>query len=155
MISIIPFEDRYAPDVKRLNIEWLEKYFQVEENDKIQLEHLREMIIDRGGYIFLANENGAITGTVSLLKESDNSYELSKMAVAPASRGKGISLLLMDACISLDREKKWRRLFLYSNTILQPAITLYRKYGFREIPLEENSHYRRTNIKMELDFTRL
>jgi GNAT superfamily N-acetyltransferase len=152
MITIIPFEDRYAADVKQLNTAWLEKYFYVEENDKLQLDHLRETIIDKGGYIFLARDNDVIAGTVSLIKESGDSYELSKMAVTPASQGKGISRLLMDACIALAREKKWRRLFLYSNTILETAIALYRKYGFREIPLEENSHYRRSNIKMELNF---
>jgi ribosomal protein S18 acetylase RimI-like enzyme len=58
--------------------------------------------------------------------------------------------MLLDACLQLAKEKNWDRLFLYSSTRLIPAIQLYRKYGFKEIPLEENSHYSRTNIKMEL-----
>ena len=41
---------------------------------------------------------------------------------------------------------------LYSNTILENAVYIYRKYGFVEIPMEENSPYERSNIKMELIF---
>jgi len=32
-IEIIPFENQYASDFKRLNLEWLEKYFDVEPLD--------------------------------------------------------------------------------------------------------------------------
>lgn len=98
----------------------------------------------------MAKEKEKIVGTVALMKETDRSFELTKMSVTKDSQGKGVSKLLMDACMKLAKEKKWDRLFLYSNTILVPAIQLYRKYGFREIPLEMNSHYSRTNIKMEL-----
>lgn len=150
MTEIIPYESSYAADVKRLNMEWLEKYFTVEENDRLQLDNLQAAVLDKGGYIFLARENGIITGTVSLLRHSDTVFELSKMAVTSAWQGRGISRMLMDACICLAKEKKWEKIFLYSNTILEAAITLYRKYGFVEIPLEKESTYVRTNIKMEL-----
>jgi ribosomal protein S18 acetylase RimI-like enzyme len=84
------------------------------------------------------------------MKETDRSFEITKMSVTKDSQGKGVGKLLMDACIQIANDKKWDRLFLYSNTVLVPAIQLYRRYGFREIPLEMNSHYCRTNIKMEL-----
>jgi ribosomal protein S18 acetylase RimI-like enzyme len=38
-------------------------------------------------------------------------------------------------------------LYLYSNTQLEPAINLYKKFGFLEIPVEK-SEYARCNIKM-------
>src|SRR5688500_622410 len=108
--------------------------------------------MEKGGYIFLAKEDKNIIGTVALMKENDRSFEITKMSVTKDSQGKGIGKLLMDACIRIAKEKKWDRLFLYSNTLLVPAIQLYRKYGFVEIPLELDSHYARTNIKMELKF---
>jgi N-acetylglutamate synthase-like GNAT family acetyltransferase len=98
----------------------------------------------------LAKENEKIIGTVALMKETDRSFELTKMSVTKDSQGMGVSKSLMDACVRLAKENKWNRLFLYSNTVLVPAIQLYRRYGFTEIPLEMNSHYSRTNIKMEL-----
>ena len=110
-------------------------------------------IIEKGGYIFLAKNDEHIIGTVALMKANNRSFELTKMAVTKDWQGKGISKLLMNACIEVAKEKKWDRLFLYSNTLLVPAIQLYRSYGFIEIPLESNSHYTRTNIKMELKLT--
>ena len=40
---------------------------------------------------------------------------------------------------------------LYSSTKLTPAINLYRKVGFKEVELEKDSHYERSNIKMILE----
>jgi GNAT superfamily N-acetyltransferase len=150
MVVIIPFEEKYAGDFKQLNIEWLQQYFAIEGYDEYQLSHPREEIIDKGGYIFLAKDKEDIIGTVALMKETDRSFELTKMSVTKESRGKGVSKLLMDTCIKTAKDEKWDRLFLYSNAILAPAIQLYRRYGFIEIALENDSHYSRTNIKMEL-----
>ncbi|MGZ8539134.1 MAG: GNAT family N-acetyltransferase [Chitinophagaceae bacterium] len=150
MTSVIPFEEKYSVDFKHLNLEWLRQYFAVELYDEYQLSHPRREIIEKEGYIFLVKEDQNIIGTVALMKENDRSFEITKMSVTKASQGKGISKLLMDACIKIAKNKQWDRLFLYSNTLLVPAIQLYRKYGFSEIPLESNSQYGRTNIKMEL-----
>ena len=150
MITIIPFDEKYSDDFRKLNIEWLNEYFNVEPYDDYQLSHPLSAIINKGGYIFLANEDETIVGTAALMKESNTSFELTKMCVTRNYQGKGISKMLLDACLELAKEKNWDRLFLYSSTRLIPAIELYRKYGFKEIPLEKNSHYSRTDIKMEL-----
>jgi N-acetylglutamate synthase-like GNAT family acetyltransferase len=150
MITVVPFEEKYSLDFKHLNLEWLRQYFAVEPYDEYQLSNPRREIIAKGGYIFLAKENENIIGTVALMKESSRSFELTKMSVTRNEQGNGVGKLLMDACIQLAKQKKWDRLFLYSNLILVPAIQLYRRYGFIEIYLESNSQYNRTNIKMEL-----
>ena len=150
MINIIPFEEKYADDFRMLNIEWLNEYFEVEPYDEYQLSHPFSEIIGKGGHIFLARENEKIVGTAALMKESSASFELTKMCVTPSSQGKGISKMLLGTCLKFAKDKNWNRLFLYSSTRLIPAIQLYRTYGFKEIPLEKNSHYSRTNIKMEL-----
>jgi len=150
LITIIPFEEKYAEDFRKLNIEWLNEYFNVEPYDEYQLSHPLTEILNKGGHIFLARENENIVGTAALMKENSSSFELTKMCVTKGSQGKGISRMLLDACLKLAKEKNWNRLFLYSSTRLIPAIELYRKYGFKEIPLEKHSHYSRTNIKMEL-----
>jgi hypothetical protein len=64
MISIIPFEEKYAYDFKQLNAEWLQQYFVIEAYDEYQLSHPIQEIIDKGGCIFLAKENENIIGTV-------------------------------------------------------------------------------------------
>ena len=148
-ITVIPFSDKYAKTFHDLNMEWLEKYFYVEEHDKEVLENPKSYIIDNNGYIFFAKYEDIIVGTVALMNEPWG-YELSKMAVSPNYQGLKIGQKLMDHCIQFSKEKKWKSLLIYSNTKLAPAIYLYKKNGFKEIPIEKNKPYNRGNIKMVL-----
>ena len=47
----------------------------------------------------------------------------------------------MEFLIQFAKNKKWSKLILYSNTKLKNSIHLYKKYGFKEIPLERNLIY--------------
>ncbi len=149
-ISIIPFEDRFTQAFERLNIEWLEEYFYVEDYDKQVLAHPREYILDKEGYIFMALIDQEPVGTVALIKRGEGVYELSKMGVTPKYQGKRIGQKLMYHAINFAGTHNFSRLFLDSNTILEPAIRLYRKVGFREIPVSKDTPYERCNIRMEL-----
>ncbi len=148
--TIVPFDPKYAKDFARLNVEWLEKYFAVEPLDKELLEQCEETIINKGGYIFFAKVEEEIAGTFSLIKIEDNVYELGKMAVSPKFQGQKIGQQLLEFCIDFARDQNWRKLILYSNRILENAIYIYQKFGFKEIAIEENPLYKRSNIKMEL-----
>ncbi|WP_343632381.1 GNAT family N-acetyltransferase [Fluviicola sp.] len=147
-IEIIPYSPELKEYIKVLNYEWLEEYFHVEEGDRISLSNPQEQIIDKGGLIFFAKYGNEIVGTASLLKKTDSIFELGKMAVSKNVRGLGIGKVLMEHCLKVARERNIEKLILYSNTILTPAIQLYRQYGFEEIELEQGV-YERGNIKME------
>ncbi|WP_299256064.1 GNAT family N-acetyltransferase [uncultured Aquimarina sp.] len=149
-IEIIPFDPKYAKDFADLNVEWLEKYFVVEEHDVGLLERCEETIINTGGYIFFAKSGDEIAGTFSLIKIEEGIYELGKMAVSPKFQGQRIGQQLVSFCLNFAKDQHWVKLILYSNRILKNAIHIYRKYGFVEIELEKNSPYLRSNIKMEL-----
>jgi len=134
-----------------LNIEWLKTYFYVEAYDEEVLSKPNKYIIDKGGYIFFAKDNETIVGTVALMPTGTaNIFELTKMAVSPEQRGKKIGQKLMQHCIDFAKEKEFTSLLLYSNTKLENAIYIYRKYGFIELQLEPDSPYDRSDIKMEL-----
>lgn len=147
-IDIVDYNEDLKQHIKDLNIEWLEKYFRVEDNDKVQLSDPKGEIIDKGGFIYYARVNGVIVGTASLLKVSDHEYELGKMAVTQNAQGMGIGKVLIQHCFNEAVQKGISKLVLYSNTSLGPAIHIYRKYGFVEVPLEPG-HYERADIKME------
>ncbi|MFL1894141.1 GNAT family N-acetyltransferase [Aquimarina sp. 2-A2] len=74
------------------------------------------------------------------------------MAVSPQYRGQQIGQQLMTHCLTFAKTKKWSKLTLYSSTKLANALHIYKKFGFREVPLESNSPYLRSDIKMELEF---
>lgn len=147
-IQIIEFSDELSEPIRTLNYEWLEKYFRLEEGDVVSLSNPKKHIIDKGGYIYYAKLNDKIVGTATLLKKSETIYELGKMAVSDKAQGQGIGTILLEHCLNVAKQKQIPTLILYSNTILQSAIHLYRKYGFEEVELESGL-YERANIKME------
>ena len=88
-------------------------------------------------------------GCCTLIRIDKHTYELAKMAVSPETQGKGIGLLLGQKIIDSAKLLKARRLYLESNTILGPAINLYKKLGFKHIKGATSPH-KRCNIQMEL-----
>ena len=149
-MEIISFEPQYAKDFRELNIEWLEKYFWVEPHDEEVLGNPEKYIINPGGNIFFARENDQIIGTVALMKIEDNIFELTKMAVVPAVQGKKIGQQLMSHTIAFAKARGWKKLIIWSNRKLENAIYIYKKFGFKEIPIEGENPYARGDIKMEL-----
>lgn len=152
-IKIVGYKTEYAKRFYDLNIEWLRHFFYVEPFDEEVLSQPEKYIINNGGFIFFALKNNAIVGTVALMPtHHSNILEFTKMAVLPKERGHKIGQQLLQYCIDFAKTKQLSALLLYSNTKLENAIYLYRKYGFKELALEANSPYKRSNIKMILEF---
>ena len=148
-INIINFQDNFEKDFYDLNIEWLEYFFQVEEYDYDVLSNSKKYIINKGGKIFFAETAGNIIGTVALMPTKNKLvFELTKMAVKPEYRNKGIGKKLLKKCIDYSKSNNYSSIILYSNKKLNNAIYLYRNFGFKEIKMEKKSPYLRANIKM-------
>lgn len=150
-LTVIPYESRYQHAFKALNEEWITAQWTMEEPDYKALDHPREYILNRGGHIFIALYKNEPVGVCALCKKDDPvyEYELAKLAVNPGAQGKGIGMLLCQAVIAKARELGVKKIFLESNTLLQPAIRLYRKLGFKEISGCRPA-YKRVDIQMEL-----
>ena len=150
-IKIIPYEPCHQAAFRALNEEWITTHWEMEEADYHALDHPQEYILDKGGYIFIALYKDEPVGTCALYKMDDPvyDYELAKLAVSPKVQGKGLGILLCETAINKAVELSCKKIFLESNTLLKPAIHLYRKLGFKEL---SNYHhaYPRGNIQMEL-----
>lgn len=149
-IKIIPFSSELATAFAVLNYEWLKKYFVIEPHDIEMLEAPKEYIIDPGGEIFFAEYDNNIVGTVALIKINKGYYEIAKMAVTEAYQGLSIGKLLLNEALVWSKENGVEKLMLESNRKLKPALNLYKKVGFYEVPQDPNSPYDRADIKMEL-----
>ncbi len=147
-IRIIDFTPPLAQHFSALNKAWLNKYFEVEPVDQEVLAAPEAYIIDQGGYIFFAEYKGTVVGTFALIKLDASTFELSKMAVDEHYQGLKIGNALMQFAIEKAKALGAQKLILYSNTGLEPAIHLYQKYGFSEVPVG-TTEYKRANIKME------
>ena len=72
------------------------------------------------------------------------------MAVSKSHQGLKIGQDLLVFAINFARSKNWNTLLLYSSTKLDTALHIYKKFGFKEVTLENNNIYLRSDIKMEL-----
>lgn len=150
MISVVSYEAKYRSAFDSLNRSWIEKYFSIEPADEYLLQNPEATVIAPGGAILIALEDTTAVGVVGLRKISQTEYELIKMAVSDAHQGKGIGAILGKAILEEAAKLGAEKVVLYSNTGLLPALSLYRKLGFVEVPLEPDNDYIRSDIKMEL-----
>ncbi|MDJ0704892.1 MAG: bifunctional helix-turn-helix transcriptional regulator/GNAT family N-acetyltransferase [Leptolyngbyaceae cyanobacterium MO_188.B28] len=148
-VEIIDYSPEFHDDFKRLNYEWIEQYFTLEDTDRHSLDYPDEKILKPGGHIFMARLNGEMVGACALIKRDDSTFELAKMAVTEPARGRGVGWLLGRAAIAEAQGLGAKTIYLESNTALEPAIKLYQKLGFRKI-IGPPSPYARCNIQMEL-----
>ena len=149
MIEIVSYEPKYAKAFHDLNKEWIESFFEMEAEDYKALENPETYILNRGGFIFIALLDSNPVGACALVKHDNNEYELSKMAVSPKAQGQKIGRLLAEKIIGKVKELGISKLFLITNSILKPAISLYEKLGFVHIH-NFKSVYARGDVKMEL-----
>lgn len=148
ILEIIKYKPEHQPWFEKFNREWIEENFWMEHIDTAVLQNPEKYILNKGGAILIARLNNEVVGTVALKHNSDGIYEFTKMAVDKRFRGKKIGQALAEATIQKAKELKAEKIILYSNTKQVPAIALYRKLGFVEIP--NDGLYERGNIKMEL-----
>ena len=153
-VSIIPYEPRYQPDFKRLNLEWISQYFTVEEHDLEQLDQPEQHVLPNDGQIFFAKVGDKIVGCVAMVNTGTTGFELAKMAVSPDVQGQGIGKQLAVAAINYARQLGIKTVWLESNRVLTPALTMYERVGFREVPLVETP-YARCDIRMEINLQEL
>jgi ribosomal protein S18 acetylase RimI-like enzyme len=149
-LEIVRYSDEYAKDFRDLNVAWLEKYFVIEPVDKELLSDPKKSIISKGGYIFFAKVGNEIAGTFALVKIGNGVFELAKMAVKECFIGMKIGNKMLEFCFEEAKRLKTDKIILYSNKKLQPAIHLYKKFGFQEVPLD-STEYERADIKMEIE----
>jgi GNAT superfamily N-acetyltransferase len=153
MIEIVNYEPKYRSFFKSLNKDWIDRYFKMEDADYKALDNPEKYIIQPGGSIIILLYDSVPAGVCALIKMPDSQYdyELAKMAVSTQYHGKGIGFILGKAVIDKAKNLNAKSIYLESNTILIPAINLYRKLGFTEVEGIETT-YDRFNIQIELFF---
>ncbi len=128
------FQPRYAADFARLNLAWIERYFEVEPLDRKLLADPETSIIARGGEIYFLLEGSRPVGTVAVIPRNDLVAEIHKMAVADDVQRRGYGARLMESALGWARRTGRKWVVLCTSTRLTGAIRLYRRYGFQTLP---------------------
>lgn len=139
----------HLPDFVRLNEIWITEHFSLEEADRTLAANPAK-VIDNGGFIFSVTRANHVVGVCALFKENAERYQLARMAVEPNLRGEGYGRALMDHTLIHAKSIGAKSVYLLSNTVLEPAIALYKHFGFTPIFTGQHAVYARCNIVMEL-----
>lgn len=126
----------------------------MEPEDERLLGNPQEAILAPGGAIWVLVDGEAVVGTVALLHEGAGCYELIKMTVAEAYRGRGWGAQLVQTAIDGAQQRGARMLYLITERGLKDAIHLYTKAGFVEVPFEGSLCAARCDVKMVYRGTR-
>lgn len=137
-----------GPHFKSLNVEWLQRLFVVEPIDEKVLSNPQH-VIDQGGQIVYAFIDGKVIGCAALKHHGKGVFELTKMAVTADYQAQGIGAKLMQACIKEYHQLNGKKLYLESHSSLKPAIKLYHRWGFQQLPHPFKSEYQRSDFYME------
>ncbi|MBL8553478.1 MAG: GNAT family N-acetyltransferase [Phenylobacterium sp.] len=147
-IAIVEFEPAHAEAFRVLNEAWISRHFTLEAKDREVLGDPQGKIVDKGGRVFMALQDGVAVGCVALMRMDDGGFELAKMTVSESLRGAGLGRLLMQRCIDAGAEMGATRLYLETNSSLGPALGLYRAMGFRALA-PADTPYVRADVFME------
>jgi len=151
-LAIRRFSDELAGDFYRINAEWISDMYRLEQTDIDVLKNPCARIVDPGGDIlFVEDPELGIIGTCGLQKTGERQFELTKMGVLAAARGRKAGEFLLRAAIERAFALGCDRLYLLSNAKGAAGVHLYEKVGFVHdagIMEEFGKRYERCNVAM-------
>ena len=99
-----------------------------------ELQQLATMYAPPSGGIILAKMENEFIGCVGIRNIDTGIAELKRMYVKPAFHKRGIGKMLLEKAISLATTYNYEKIRLDTLSNMTPAISLYKQYGFYEIP---------------------
>lgn len=152
-MTVRDFSDDLAEAFYRINAEWIGEMFALEDNDITLLSNPRDLIVDQGGAVLFAQTPDlGVVGTCAIMRMKDGWFELTKMGVAKAARGRKVGEFLLAAALERARAMGVAdRLYLLTNRKCAAAIHLYEKLGFEhdaQIMQTFGGRYERCDVAM-------
>lgn len=136
-MQIIEYQEQYRSDFIALNTAWLEHFYSVEPFDQDMMDRVDELV-QNGGMVYFALEDGKVLATCMTIPLSEGVWEMCKLAAVDQYTGTGAGSAVFQACMDYALSHGAKKLSLISCRSLKPAIHIYEKFGFYEVPLNKD-----------------
>lgn len=147
-MKVVEYQEKYKKDFVQLNTAWVERFFEMEQEDREILGHVEEFL-EKGGMIYFAVEDERVLATCMVYPTGDDVWEMCKLAAAGQHTGKGAGSAVFKACMDYAIGHGAKKLTLISNHILKQALHIYEKFGFQRVALDRGDEYERADVQCE------
>lgn len=146
--------DTYKPKYKeafvRLNTEWLTRFYWIESFDRYAMDHVEELIGQGAMAFFAVDEEEEVMATCMAMPLEGTTWEICKLAAKNQYTGTGAGSAVLQAAMNYAEQHGACKEVLISCRGLKPAIHLYKKFGFYEVPYrKEFWKSEKADIEME------
>jgi DNA-binding MarR family transcriptional regulator/GNAT superfamily N-acetyltransferase len=90
---------------------------------------------------WIAEKDGGIAGSVFLVRESERVARLRLLLVEPSARGLGIGNRLVDECTRFARQAGYKKITLWTQSILHAARHIYKRARYRLVKQERHREF--------------
>lgn len=94
---------------------------------------------------WIAERNGERIGSIFLVRKNTSTAKLRLLLVEPSARGLGLGKHLVEECLQFARQAGYRKVVLWTNSILDTARHIYERSGFR---ITEEKKYRDFGVEL-------
>jgi DNA-binding MarR family transcriptional regulator/GNAT superfamily N-acetyltransferase len=90
---------------------------------------------------WIAERDGENVGSVMLVKDTEEVARLRLLLVEPKARGLGIGARLVDECVRFAREARYRKITLWTHSVLIAARHIYEQAGFKLVETWKHNEF--------------